>query len=208
MNMWSLGCLCDEALQLLNDAVERVIKAAEGVLQPDAAERIRREASPSSSAGAGAAAASNLSDARASLRSLAVALWREGTSTGNDAAADDDADAAAQAASSAGDLCHLLAETKTFFKALPGTAFTSPYVQVGSTGGGAGVVHQMEYGRLRFSFHSLLVHSSIHWSIHLVQSSIRPLTPRLYAAFVRQHCLKGASHHQRLTAQSTGVHLS
>ena len=159
--MWSVRRLCDEALQHLNDAVERVIKATEGVLQPDAAERIRREASSSSSAGATATASTNVSDARASLRSLAAALWREGTSAGNDDAADD-ATAAAQAASSAGDLCHLLAETKTFFKALPGAAFTSPYVQVGSTGGGAGVVHQMEYGKATGFFPLIIVGSLVH----------------------------------------------
>jgi hypothetical protein len=141
-----------EALQLLNDTVARVVKAAEAVLSPAATARVR-EAAPIATAAAASGGDNSIdvADARASLRSLAAALWREGSAGQHDDNDDSDADAAlaaAQAASSAGDLCHLTAETKTFFKALPGAAFTSPYVQVGSTGGGAGVVHQMQYGAL------------------------------------------------------------
>ena len=45
-------------------------------------------------------------------------------------------------------MCRLVAVTATFFRAAPGVAFASPYVQVGSVGGGAGVVRRAEYGAL------------------------------------------------------------
>ena len=121
-----------EALQLLNDHVARVVEAAAVALPPAAARRARDAAG---------ARARSLSAARTALRTLAAALWREGSSGdtgaggGGDSGDEDTWLAAAKAAYSAGDLCYLTAETKTFFRALPGPAFTSPYVQVGSTAG-------------------------------------------------------------------------
>ena len=132
-----LALLPAEAVALLNERIARVVEAAEAALVPAAAKLVRDAAG----AGDKKQRAATLSDARACLRAVSAALWR--VAYGGDCGPDSKA-----AAATAGDLCYLLAETKTFFKAQPGAGFTSPYVQIGSTGGGTGVVQQMEYGPL------------------------------------------------------------
>ena len=98
-------------------------------------------------AAADAAADGTLAGARVALAAIASALWRaeERTPHPSNAASSTVPDGVA-AASACADLCRVAAVTKTFFRATPGAAFASPYVQVGSVGGGAGVVRRAEYG--------------------------------------------------------------
>jgi hypothetical protein len=107
-------------------------------------------------AAAEAAADGTLAGARVALATLASALWRaeeraekdEEKGKGSPSASSSTVPDGVAAASATADLCRLVAVTATFFRAAPGVAFASPYVQVGSVGGGAGVVRRAEYGAL------------------------------------------------------------
>ena len=127
------------ALTHLNAVMKRALKAAKETLGDRAFKKLE------DAAGDGGKASASLKDARRRLRAVAAAAWRlkESESESDD---DDDDDAHAAAAAT-GDLLYLTSITRTFFRPSALTMpFTSPFCQVGSVGGGAGVVHRMRYG--------------------------------------------------------------